>query len=94
MAAFEGRGLAWGLAATLLLANVAGYAFDLYAAFWWFDRILHAATLFALTFWFAQIVLGDAIREDHAVRIRVRPIDDELPERPRQCHRLHLSPIQ
>lgn len=67
MAASKRRGLAWGLAATLLLVNVAGYAFDLYSAFWWFDRILHAATLFALTFWFAEIVLRDTIREGHDV---------------------------
>jgi hypothetical protein len=58
MAASEGRWLAWGLAAVLLLANVAGCAFALYAASWRFDRILHAATLFAITFWFATIVLG------------------------------------
>lgn len=37
----------------MLLANVAGYVFDLYQRFWWFDRILHACTLFALTFWAA-----------------------------------------
>ena len=44
---------AWILAIVMLLANIAGYAFDLYQRFWWFDRILHAATLFALTFWAA-----------------------------------------
>ena len=52
-----GRRVAWGLAAALALANVAGYAFDLYARFWWFDRVLHAATVFALTYWAAVFVL-------------------------------------
>ena len=52
-----GRRIAWGLAAVLTLANVAGYAFDLYARFWWFDRVLHAATILALTYWSAVFVL-------------------------------------
>ncbi len=51
-----GRTIAWVLAAVLLAANVAGYAFDLYAAYWWFDRVLHAATLFAMTFWLAVFI--------------------------------------
>jgi hypothetical protein len=51
------RWIAWGLAAVLTLANVAGYVFDLYARIWWFDRLLHAATLLALTFWSAVFVL-------------------------------------
>ncbi len=49
--------IAWGLAAVLALANVAGYAFDLYARFWWFDRVLHAATILAFTCWSAVFVL-------------------------------------
>lgn len=52
-----GRRVAWGLAAALALANAAGYAFDLYARFWWFDRVLHAATLLAVTHWAAVFVL-------------------------------------
>jgi hypothetical protein len=71
MAAPNDRALAWWLAVILTLVNVAGYAIDLYAAFWWFDRILHAATLFAITFWFAAIVLGDAIREGRGVHFVV-----------------------
>ena len=51
------RRTAWGLAAVLALANAAGYALDLYARFWWFDRVLHAATILALTYWAAVIVL-------------------------------------
>ena len=53
----DGRRIAWGLAVVLTLANVAGYAFDLYARFWWFDRVLHAATILALTYWLAVFVL-------------------------------------
>jgi hypothetical protein len=52
-----GRRIAWGLAVAITLANIAGYAFDLYARFWWFDRVLHAATIFTLTYWFAVFVL-------------------------------------
>lgn len=56
-ATLTGRRIAWGLAVALALANVAGYAFDLYARFWWFDRVLHAATILALTYWSAVFVL-------------------------------------
>ena len=52
----QGRVIAWSLAVLLLAANEAGYALDLYAAAWWFDRVLHAATLFAMTFWLALLV--------------------------------------
>jgi uncharacterized membrane protein YjdF len=63
----EGHTVAWGLAAALLTANVAGYVFDLYSAFWWFDRVLHAATILALTFWLAVMFLGEGIREGRTV---------------------------
>jgi VanZ family protein len=59
--------LAWGLAFALLAVNVAGYAFDLYAAFWWFDRILHAATILALTFWLTIMFVGEGVREGRAI---------------------------
>lgn len=51
------RWIAWGLATALLLANVAGYAFDLYTRFPWFDRVLHPATILALTYWLAVFVV-------------------------------------
>jgi uncharacterized membrane protein YjdF len=63
----KGHTVAWELAAALLAANVAGYAFDLYAAFWWFDRVLHAATILALTFWLAVMILSEGIREGRTV---------------------------
>ena len=52
-----GRRIAWGLAIVLTLVNVAGYVFDLYARYWWFDRVLHAVTILALTYWSAVFVL-------------------------------------
>ena len=53
----KGRAVAWVLLVLLGLANVAGYAVDLYQRFWWFDRVLHAATILALTYWLAIFVL-------------------------------------
>lgn len=58
----QGRLVAWICAAILIVANVAGYAFDLYAMAWWFDRVLHAATIFALTLWLALIICAPAFR--------------------------------
>ena len=52
----RGRALAWTLAALALAANVAGYAFDLYQSFGWFDRVLHGGTILAITFWLGLFV--------------------------------------
>jgi hypothetical protein len=57
----SGRAIAWVLAVVMLLANVAGYVFNLYQRFRWFDRILHACTLFALTFWAAVFLCGKVL---------------------------------
>lgn len=65
------RSVAWGLAAALILANIAGYVLDLYQRFWWFDRILHASTLFALTFWAAVFLCGKALNGTGSRLIRV-----------------------
>ncbi len=51
------RRIAWGLAAVAVLANIAGYALGLYTRFGWFDRVLHPATILALTYWLAVFVL-------------------------------------
>ena len=56
-----GRALAWTLAAVALAANVAGYAFDLYQRFWWFDRVLHAGTILAITVWLALFVCARSL---------------------------------
>lgn len=63
----KGRTVAWVLLVLLGLANIAGYAFDLYQQFWWFDRVLHGATTFAVTLWLALLVWGKAFRPGHAV---------------------------
>jgi hypothetical protein len=52
----RGRVIAWVLLVILGLLNAAGYVLDLYARFWWFDRILHGSTIFAVTFWLALFV--------------------------------------
>lgn len=60
-----GRIVAWGLAVASLAANVAGYRFDLYQWAWWFDRVLHGSTLFAMSFWLCIVVFARGINEDH-----------------------------
>jgi VanZ family protein len=57
-----GRVIAWALLVTLGAVNVAGYAFDLYLQFWWFDRVLHACTVLAVTLWLALFVFGRALK--------------------------------
>jgi hypothetical protein len=51
-----GHMVAWALLAALGAADIAGYTFDLYRLFWWFDRLLHAGTILALTLWLALFV--------------------------------------
>jgi hypothetical protein len=58
----EGRAVASFLLAAMGIANVAGYAQELYGRFWWFDRVLHACTILALTFWMALFVFHRALR--------------------------------
>jgi hypothetical protein len=58
----EGRAVASFLLAATGIANVAGYAQELYGRFWWFDRVLHACTILALTFWMALFVFHRALR--------------------------------
>ncbi len=57
-----GRVIAWILLTILSLVNVAGYVLDLYARFWWFDRILHGCTIFAVTFWLALFMCNRVLR--------------------------------
>lgn len=60
-----GRVLAWTLLVALGAANIAGYAFDLYRPFWWFDRVLHACTILAVTLWLALFVWSKALTREH-----------------------------
>lgn len=48
----------------LLVANVAGYAFDLYTAARWFSRVLHAFTPFGITLWLALFVFASFVRAE------------------------------
>lgn len=48
--------MAWGFLAVALLANVAGYWFNLYEQFVWFDEVLHAYTMFAITLFLALVL--------------------------------------
>jgi hypothetical protein len=43
------RLIAWSLLVVAVLMNVAGYLWDLYDRFGWFDEAVHAYTTFALT---------------------------------------------
>lgn len=54
--------ISWALLALLAAANVAGYFFDLYQQFWWFDRVLHGSTMLAITLWLAVVVFGRALQ--------------------------------
>ena len=56
-----GHVIASSLLVALGAANIAGYAFDLYRQFWWFDRVLHACTILAVTLWLALFVFGRVI---------------------------------
>lgn len=60
-----GRVVAWTFLITMGVANIAGYAFDLYRQFWWFDRVLHACTILAVTLWLALFVFSRAISNEH-----------------------------
>jgi len=67
-ASAAGKALAWAVLAAAVAANVAGYAFGLYQQLWWFDRVLHAFTLFAMTLWLALLVFGPGFREGFRFR--------------------------
>lgn len=66
-----GRVIAWALIVSLGAANIAGYAFDLYRQFWWFDRVLHASTILAVTLWLALFVFGKALNQEDGRRALV-----------------------
>ena len=52
------RTLVWILLAAAALANIAGYILNLYQQFWWFDEVLHAFTIFAITLLLGLRVYG------------------------------------
>lgn len=67
----RGRVIGWTLLVALGVANIAGYAFDLYQQFWWFDRVLHACKILALTLWLALFVFGKTINREHRHRVLI-----------------------
>lgn len=52
------RKLAWGLLLVAAAVNAAGYLFNLYPRFVWFDEVVHAYTTFALTLVLALYLYG------------------------------------
>ncbi len=50
--------LAWILLAIAVVVNIAGYMFNLYQQFVWFDEVVHAYTIFALTLVIALYAYG------------------------------------
>ncbi len=55
------RIIAWWLLAIAVLANIAGYVFNLYRQFVWFDEVVHAYTIFAITLVLALFLYGAAL---------------------------------
>ncbi len=59
------RALVWILLAIAVVANIAGYVFNLYSAFIWFDEVIHAYTIFAMTLPLALYAYGKALTGAH-----------------------------
>jgi uncharacterized membrane protein YjdF len=67
----SGYATVWTILVLLGTANMAGYSFDLYRQFWWFDRVLHCCTIFAITLWLSIIVFGRALRAEPSCQVLV-----------------------
>ena len=65
----RGRAVVWGLLILAAIANVAGYTANLYQRWWWFDRVLHPGTIFAITFALALLVFARAFRPEHPILV-------------------------
>jgi VanZ family protein len=52
------RALVWTVITVAIVANIAGYLWQLYKRFWWFDDVLHAYSTFALTLPLALLLYG------------------------------------
>lgn len=65
----KGRAVVWGLLILALIANIAGYTSNLYQRWWWFDRVLHPGTIFAITLALALLVFARAFRPAHPILI-------------------------
>ncbi|MBP2233989.1 hypothetical protein J2Z31_000479 [Sinorhizobium kostiense] len=67
----EGRRIAWVFVALALIANIAGYSLGFYRQWWWFDRVLHGFTIFALTLWLGIFYFLVALQPYHGRSLRV-----------------------
>ncbi len=63
------RAVAWGLLAIAVLANIAGYLWNLYDRFWWFDEVVHGYTSFALTLALGLVLYGAVLTGVHRHRL-------------------------
>ncbi|MEE2952335.1 MAG: hypothetical protein VYD57_13965 [Pseudomonadota bacterium] len=62
----NGKLIAWALLAIAVILNILGYTNQLYQEWWWFDRVLHGYTIFAITLWLGTLFFGRALRPDYA----------------------------
>lgn len=58
----QNRAIVGGCIAVAILANLAGYWWNLYKQIRWFDEILHAFTTFALTLLLAWLLYGVVLK--------------------------------
>lgn len=65
----KGRALVCGLLILAAIANVAGHSANLYQQWWWFDRVLHPGTIFAITFALTLLVFASAFRPAHPILV-------------------------
>lgn len=68
-ASFPARLVTWSLLFLALLANIAGYVFDLYARWAWFDKVLHPSTIGAITLGLGLALYGRALTGAIAHRV-------------------------
>ncbi len=59
------RAIVWILLGIAVVANIAGYLFNLYSTFVWFDEVIHAYTIFAMTLPLALYAYGKALTGAH-----------------------------
>lgn len=52
----QNRVIVWGFITIAVIANIAGYLWNLYQQIRWFDEVLHAFTSFALTLLLALLL--------------------------------------
>ena len=55
------RIVVWTVIVIAGAVNIAGYALNLYKEFWWFDKVLHAYTTFAVTLPLALLLYREVL---------------------------------